>query len=150
VDRTYFEELEIGDRFGGTSYEVPADEMIEFSRRWDPRPIHLEREAAVAAGFADVIASGAYTTSVLTLLVMRAREQAGNHAVIAVLEVRNRMPNPVCGGDVLTFDGEIVAKRESKSRPGTGIITTRAHLTNQRGEIAFDSEMVTLVEKRNA
>jgi acyl dehydratase len=149
VDQTFFEELEIGDRFGGTSYEVPAAEMIEFSRQWDPRPVHLDRDAALAAGFPDVIASGAYTTAVLTLLVMRARERAGNHAVIAVLEVKNRMPNPVCGGDVLTFDGEIVAKRDSTSRPGTGIVTTRAHLTNQRGEVAFDSETVTLVEKRS-
>ena len=86
MEQTFYEELAIGDRFGGTSYAVPADEMIEFSRKWDPRPVHLDREAALAAGFADVIASGAYTTAILTLLVMRAREQAGNHAVIAVLD----------------------------------------------------------------
>ena len=148
MTQTFYEDLDIGDRFGGTTYTVPADEMVEFSRKWDPRPIHLDVDAARAAGFDDVIASGAYTTAVFTLLVMRARERAGNHAVIAVLGVNNQMPNPVRAGDVLDFDAEIVAKRESKSRPGTGVVTTRGRLTNQRGEVVFDSETVTLVHRR--
>jgi acyl dehydratase len=148
VAQTFFEDLEVGDRFGGTTYAVPAGEMLEFSRKWDPRPVHLDAAAARAAGFDDVIASGAYTTAVFTLLVMQARERSGNHAVIAVLGVKNQMPNPVFGGDHLDFDAEIVAKRASRSRPGTGVVTTRGRLTNQRGEVVFDSETVTLVHRR--
>lgn len=146
--RTFYEDLAVGDRFGGTTYTVPAGEMLDFSRKWDPRPVHLDRDAAAAAGFGDVIASGAYTTAILTLLFMRAREQAGNHAVIAVLGVHNQMPNPVRAGDVLGFDAEIVAKRESRSRAGTGVVTTRARLTNQDGAVVLDSETVTLVQCR--
>jgi len=148
VTDTYYEDLHVGDRFGGTRYAVPADEMLDFSRKWDPRPIHLDEVAARAAGFDGVIASGAYTTAIFTLLVMQARERAGNHAVIAVLGVKNQMPNPVRGGDVLAFDAEIVAKRESRSRPTAGVVTTHGRLTNQHGDVVFDSETVTLVARR--
>ena len=68
--------------------------------------------------------------------------------MIAVLGVQQPDAEPGRAGDVLDFDAEIVAKRESKSRPGTGVVTTRARLTNQRGEVVLDSETVTLVHRR--
>jgi acyl dehydratase len=122
--------------------------MLAFAAQWDPRPVHLDHDVAVRDGFPGVIASGAYTTAILTRMIMRAREDAGNHATLAVATVTNRFPTPVLAGDELRFDAEIMEKRESRSRPTTGIVVTRSTLTNQRGEIAMDSETVTLVQRR--
>jgi acyl dehydratase len=149
-DLTYFEDLAIGQRFGGTTFTVDRDEMLEYARRWDPRPIHLDRGAAVASGFPDVIATGSFTTAIYTLMIMRAREADGNHATLAVVTVTNRLPNPLLAGDTVRFDAEIADKRESRSRPAAGVVTTTGTLTNQRDEVVFDSETVTLVHRRPA
>lgn len=148
MTRKYFEDLEVGHRFGGASYTVERDEMVAFARKWDPRPIHVEEEAGIAAGFGGVIASGAYTTAIFTLLSMRSRAQAGDHAVIAGLGAESRLPQPVRAGDTLTYGAEISAKRASESRADAGIVLTRARLTNQAGAVVYESETATLVARR--
>ena len=145
----YFEDLSVGQRFGGTSYEIPRDEMLAYASKWDPRPIHLDERAGEAAGFGGVIASGSYTLSIFTLLTLQAREKDGQHAVIAALSSDMRMPKPVRAGDTLTLDAEIVSKRESRSRPDAGILTTRSKLTNGEGVVVFECETKTLVERRD-
>ena len=32
--RMYFEDLSVGQRFGGTSYEIPHDEMLAYASKW--------------------------------------------------------------------------------------------------------------------
>jgi acyl dehydratase len=147
---TYFEDLEVGHRFGGATFTVDRDEMLDYARRWDPRPVHLDLDAAIRDGFPDVIATGSFTTAVYSLMIMRAREADGNHATLAVVSVTNKLPAPVIAGDVLRFDAEIAEKRESRSRPAAGIVITRGTLTNQRDEVVFDSETITLVHRRPA
>ncbi|HAJ45500.1 MAG TPA: dehydratase, partial [Alphaproteobacteria bacterium] len=41
---------------------------------------------------------------------------------------------PVFAGDTLYAESEVLAKRESQSRPGQGIVTIRTLGRNQRGE----------------
>ncbi len=147
-DRAYFEDLEVGLRFGGDSYAVEHEEMLAFARKWDPQAMHVDVEAGEQAGFDGIIASGAYTTAIFTLLATRSRLKAGDHAVIAVMAVRNRLPHPVRAGDELTYRAEVSSRRESKSRPDAGVVTTIATLTNQRDQIVFESESVTLVARR--
>ena len=45
------------------------------------------------------------------------------------------MPKPVFLGDTLRARTEIVDLKDSKSRPGAGIVTFRHELINQRDEI---------------
>jgi acyl dehydratase len=145
--RRYYEDLPVGFRFGGESYTVPRREMIAFAERWDPRPIHLDDAAGQAAGFGCAIASGAYTTAIFTLLSVRARTKSGDQAILAGLgsEIKLRA---VRAGDTLTYDAEIVGRRESRSLPHAGIVETRAILTNQHGEEAYETTTTTLVLKR--
>jgi len=144
----YLEDLKVGMAFEGERYAVPHDEMIEFARKWDPRPIHLDDAAGRAAGFGGVIASGAYTTAIFTRLTLAARDADGGHAVIAGLGATMALPNPVRAGDVLAFRAEIVEARPSKSRPDAGVVSMRATLVNQRGEVVYETTTATLVARR--
>lgn len=146
----YLEDLKVGDSFGGVRYAVPRDEMIEFARKWDPRPIHVDDEAGRAAGFGEAIASGAYTTAIFTRLALASREADGGHAVIAGLGASMALPRPVRAGDELEFRAEILEARPSKSRPDAGVLTMRARLYDQRGEIVYESTTSTLVARRPA
>jgi acyl dehydratase len=127
-----FDDLQVGDRVTVGPYEVTTDEMLEFNRRWDPLPIHVDEEAARRAGHRGVIASGQYTLCIkqhfITMMEWR-------DAVIGALgfdELRFR--SPVHGGDRLTMTIECVDKRESRSNPDRGIAKFKMVMNNQHGE----------------
>ncbi|MBY0399986.1 MaoC family dehydratase N-terminal domain-containing protein [Myxococcota bacterium] len=146
----YLEDFEPGQSFGGERYVVRRDEMIEFARKWDPRPIHVDDAAGREAGFGEAIASGAYTTAIFTRLALASREADGGHAVIAGLGATMSLPRPVRANDVLEFRAEILEARPSKSRPDAGVLRMRALLLDQKGEIVYESMTATLVARRPA
>jgi acyl dehydratase len=148
VPRSYLEDLEEGSAFGGETYQVDADEMLAFSRKWDPRDIHVDDDAGQAAGYGGLIASGAYTTAIFTLLSLRAREKDGDHAVLAGLGAEIALSRPVRSGDTLRYAAKIVEVRESKNRPDAGVVKTEASLVNQKGETVYQLTTATLVAKR--
>ena len=151
MGRMYFEDIAVGLTFGGERYTIDAEEMLAFARKWDPRPLHVDPDSAAAAAFGGVIASGAYLTAIFTLLSQRSRKAAGDHALIAALGSEGqRIPHPGRAGDTLTYGAEVVAKRDSKSRPDAGVLRTRAWLANQDGAVVMECETVTLIEKRPA
>jgi acyl dehydratase len=56
-----------------------------------------------------------------------------------------RLPSPVFAGDTLRAETEILAKRESKSRTGQGIVTVRTRGLNQRDEVVIEFERSIMV-----
>ncbi len=150
MSRRYLEDLEEGTTLEGQSYAVAADEMLAFSQKWDPRDIHLDDEAGRAAGYGGVIASGAYTTAIFTLLSVRSRNADGDHAVLAGLGSETRLTKPVRAGDTLRYESTIVGVRKSKSRPDAGIVTSEARLVNQKDETVYALTTNVLVARRPA
>src|ERR1700686_3866323 len=49
-----------------------------------------------------------------------------------------RLPRPVFAGDTLWAESEVLSVRESRSRPGCGIIEVRTRGVNQRGEVILE------------
>ena len=58
------------------------------------------------------------------------------------------MTAPVFAGDTLYAESEVIAKRESQSRPTQGIVTVRTRGTNQDGKVVISYERTVLVPKR--
>ena len=81
MERVDDEDIEGGRRFGGPMYTIEAGEMLEFARKWDPRPLHVDEKSDAAKAFGGITASGAYLTARFTLLSQRARRQAGRRRV---------------------------------------------------------------------
>ena len=59
-------------------------------------------------------------------------------------------PKPVFHGDTLYAETVCTGKRESKSRPGEGIVTLEHTGRNQNGDIVARAGRTTLVQKRPA
>jgi acyl dehydratase len=55
---------------------------------------------------------------------------------------------PVYPGDTICVESEIVAKRESRSRPEAGIITWVHRAFNQEGRLVVEIRRTNLVYKR--
>jgi acyl dehydratase len=57
------------------------------------------------------------------------------------------MPKPVFIGDTLRAETEVIALKESKSRPDAGVVTFLHRCLNQRDEIVCQSECAALLKK---
>ena len=61
-----------------------------------------------------------------------------------------KLPNPVYAGDTLWAESEVLAVRESGSRPNCGIVRIRTRGINQRHEVVIEFTRSFLVLKRDA
>ncbi|HKC78110.1 MAG TPA: MaoC family dehydratase, partial [Gaiellaceae bacterium] len=59
-----------------------------------------------------------------------------------------RLPAPVFAGDTIRAETEILAKRESQSRPGSGVVTVRTRGLNQDDVVVIEFERTVLVPLR--
>jgi acyl dehydratase len=142
VGRTYAE-LEVGavyrSRFGRTVLE--ADNVWFTLLTLNTNPIHFDAHYAAQSEWGQPLVDSTFTLALVTgLSVIDVSERAVN---LGWREVR--LPAPVFAGDTIRAETEILEKRESKSRPGFGVVTVRTRGLNQRDEVVIDFERTVLV-----
>ena len=142
----YFEELKIGQRRLIGTHFIAKDEAIEFARTWEPQPYHLDEAAAEASLYGGLTVCSLYLFAVCTRLFFQLEDQIAVTAMLGKDEVR--LPKPARPGDALTYYTECVAKRPSRSRPGSGIITLLDTLHNAAGETVLTQKVTLLVSRR--
>jgi acyl dehydratase len=142
VSRSY-DELEVGavyrSRFGRTVLE--ADNVWFTLLTLNTNPIHFDAQYAATTEWGRPLVDSTFTLALVTgLSVTDVSEQAVN---LGWREVR--LPAPVFAGDTIRAETEVVEKRESKSRPGQGIVTVRTRGLNQDGEVVIEFERTIMV-----
>jgi acyl dehydratase len=145
----YFEDIEIGKQVRAEPYTVSEEEIVEFAKRWDPRPQHVDADAALGTPFKGLAASGAHTISVyFRLLYNLSQLEREPLAAIAGLGFEIKLPRPVRPRDQLTLTTEPIEKRDSEKNPKAGVARTRGTLTNQAGEVVLEVVATGLFAKR--
>ncbi len=144
MDMWYFDDIPLNQPWTTEEYVVPEEEMVAFARRWDPLPIHTDRQAAEASPHGSLIAPASYIISLASALVQNAGPRI---AYIAGLEWKTRLMAPVRAGDCLVATCQCAYKRES-SKPDRGVAQFLTVMRNQRDETVITSEMTTLVARR--
>ena len=138
-----YEELEIGavyrSRFGRTVLE--ADNVWFTLLTLNTNPIHFDAEYAASTEWERPLVDSTFTLALVTGLSVVAVSERGVN--LGWREVR--LPAPVFAGDTLRAETEILEKRESKSRPGQGIVTVRTRGLNQRNEVVIEFERSIMV-----
>lgn len=142
----YFEDIRPGESMRSPTYSVDVDEMIDFARRWDPVPIHIDPTAA-GADAGGVTASGTYVLAVKSRLLHELPEAVAIFGSAGYDEVR--FHEPVRGGDVLHVVMEWLEVRESRSKPDRGVVKLRISLVNQNG-VTVMSHLDTLIVQRGS
>lgn len=126
---TYFEDVTVGDRRDLGVVTAEGEEMVEFAKRYDPQPVHTDPDAASETHFGGLVASGWYTASLcMRVLVEEVLRDAAALGALGLEELR--WSAPVRPGDELEVTNEVLAKRQSESKPTRGIVT--AELTASR------------------
>ena len=111
----------------------------------NPQPLHLDAEYAAKTEFGQIVVNGLFT---FALMVGVSVEDTTLGTLIANLGYdKVTMPKPVFIGDTLRSETEVVALRESKSRPDAGIVTFRHRCFNQRDQLVCEALRTALVIK---
>ncbi|WP_408988108.1 MaoC family dehydratase [Sphingomonas sp. SUN019] len=127
----YFEDIAVGStaRFG--AYQVTREEVMDFARKYDPQPFHLDDEAAAKTHFGRLSASGWHTCAMVMSMVVEnvSKNQQAGLGSPGIDELR--WLKPVYPGDTLRCETEVLEKRVSASRPEMGLFKSRMTVRNQ-------------------
>ena len=146
----YFNELTVGARIIHPIRRtvMEADNLLWSALTHNPQPLHLDVEAAKASEFGQILVNSTFTFSLMVGLSVG--ETTFGPLVANLGFDKVVLPKPVFIGDTLRCESEVVALRESKSRPWAGIATWQHKLFNQRDEIVCQCLRTALLKKKPA
>jgi itaconyl-CoA hydratase len=145
----FFEDFDVGDvfrsRLGRTLTEV--DNIWFTGLTWNTNQMHFNTPYAEGTRFGKPLMNSCFTLAVVCGLSVPDTSENGT----ANLSWTNiKLPTPVFAGDTLWAESEVLAVRESKSKPNVGIIGLRTRGVNQHGQVVIEFERSFMVYRRGA
>jgi acyl dehydratase len=146
----YFEDWAVGDTLRHQPHRTvtEADNLIISTLTHNPQPLHLDAEYAGASEFGRIVVNGTFTFALLVGLSVGDTTLGTLVANLGYDKVR--MPKPVFIGDTLRAETEVIALKDSQSRPNAGIVTFAHRMLNQRDEIVCTMERTALIQRKPA
>jgi acyl dehydratase len=145
----YFEDYVVGSTVELAPVDVTLEDIVDFGRRYDPQPFHVDEVAAATSPFGGIVASGWHTCALLMRSIVAGYITGeGNLGGSGAKEIRWFVP--VRPGDRLQPTATIVGARRSASRPDRGVIETEVQAHNQAGELVTRMTLVHLTLTRPA
>ena len=143
----YYEDFEVGDVYE----HRPGRTITETDNTWftlltmNNHPLHFDAVYAAKSEFGRPLVNSTLTLAiVMGMSVSDVSQKAiGNLGWTDV-----RLTAPVFAGDTLYAESEVLAKRQSKSRPTQGIVTVATTGKKQDGTVVITYERTVLVPKR--
>ena len=127
-----FAQFSVGQVLHAGPRPVSEAEIIEFARRYDSQPFHVDPHSAAARHWGGVISSGWLTCSIAMELAVNAW-LLDSDAIGAPGVDELRWERPVRPDDALSLTATILEKRLT-SAGNRGLMVWRWELHNQRGE----------------
>ena len=134
----YFEEFEIGMEFNHplTRTVTEMDNILFCAMTHNPQPLHLDEEFSKGTMYGQRLVNSMFTLGLVIGVTVGDTTLGTTLGNLGLTDVR--FVNPVFHGDTIRAVTKITDKRESKSRPTTGIVTFEHFGFNQREEeVAF-------------
>jgi len=132
----YFEDFPAGRVDESAPRTITLEEMLEFARKYDPQPFHLDEEAARKTIFGGLIGSGWLTVSVMMRLLwdtmLKDVMSLGSPGSDEI-----RWLKPVRPGDTLRARFTVVEAIASRSKPDRGVVKTFTEILNQHDEVVM-------------
>lgn len=143
----YFDQWAVGDRL---AHEIrrtvtETDNLLFSVMTHNPQPLHIDAEAAKVSEFGQILVNGTFTFALMVGLSVGDTTLGTLVANLGYTDLV--MPAPVFLGDTMRANSEVVALKQSKSRPGAGIVTFRHELINQRDEVVCRCLRSALVKR---
>lgn len=146
--RYWFEDFSVG-----MTVEIPGpvltrESIMEFARRYDPQPFHVDEEAAKQSAYGGLIASGWHTVSLAMRMICDAylldAASLGSPGVNQV-----RWLKPVRPGDAIRLRMTVLEAKPSASKPDRGTVLHRWEILNQKDEVVMNMEGYGMFRRRS-
>jgi acyl dehydratase len=118
-----FDDLSQGQELQFGSFTMTEPEILDFARRFDPQPFHVDPERAKATIFGGLIASGLHTQAAAFGHILRTGlfekvSLGGTEQVV-------RWPAPVRPGEEIAVSARVEELIPSRSKPDRGVAKIR-------------------------
>jgi acyl dehydratase len=143
----YYEQFELGQKFKHDIRRTvtETDNILFTTMTHNPAAIHLDAEASKDSLYGKVLVNSVFTLGLMVGVSVGDTTLGTTVANLGWDEVR--FPKPLFVGDTLHAETEVMEKRESKSRPETGIVVFRHTAFNQRNELVASCLRSALMHK---
>lgn len=143
----YYEGFTVGEliRHDIRRTVTEADNVLFTTMTMNPAAVHLDAEYSAGTEFGKPLVNSIFT---LGLVVGLSVADTTLGTTVGNLGFENtRFPKPVFHGDTIRAETEVADMRESRSRPGQGIVTFLHRGLNQRDEIVCECRRLALMLK---
>ena len=143
----YFEDFKVGDVYE----HRPGRTLSEADNTWftlltmNTHPLHFDAAYAAKTEFERPLMNSTLTLAMVTGMSVSDLSQK---AIANLGWDKIRLTAPVFAGDTIYAESEVLAKRESKSRPDQGIVTVKTTGKKADGTVFMTYERAFLVPKR--
>lgn len=132
MKRRYFEDLRDGEPLHCEEVAITREAVMDFAKKFDPQPFHIDDNAALESIFGGLIASSLHILAACTRVVVEAQGSVAILSGVGMHEVK--MFTPVRPGDHLSVDARWTELKRSRSKPDRGFASIRCRVSNQRQE----------------
>jgi itaconyl-CoA hydratase len=143
----FFEDFEVGD-----VYEHPLGRTVtQTDNAWftlltqNTAPVHFDHHYAAQTEFGRPLVNSAFT---IALVTGQSVSDISQNVMANLGWDEVRLPHPLFEGDTVYSTSEVIATRESQSRPNVGIVTVRTTGFNQDGVPVITFQRTVMVYRR--
>ena len=143
----YLEDFRVGDVYEHrpgrtiTEYDNTAFTLLTMNQH----PLHFDAEYAAKSEFRKPLVNSCLTLSIVAGMSV---SDVSQKTIANLGWDKVKMANPVFNGDTIYAESEVLAVRESKSRPTQGIVTIRSIGKKSDGVEVISFERTMLIPKR--
>jgi len=141
----YFEDFTVGDIYEHPGRTIGDADNTWFTLTMNQHPLHFDEAYAARSEFGRPVVNSCLTLSIVAGMSVA---DVSQKAVANLGWTDIRLTAPVFIGDTIYAESEVLAKRESGSRPNQGIVTVRTSGRKADGIVFMTYERTVLVPKR--
>ncbi|WP_280424522.1 MaoC family dehydratase [Nocardia carnea] len=144
----WFDELVVGQKFEHPIRRTvtETDNVLFTAMTHNPALLHLDEEYMKETEFGRRVVNSAFTLGLMVGISVGDTTLGTAVANLGWDEVR--FPKPLFHGDTIHVETEVLELRESKSRPGQGIVVFLHRAFNQHGELVASCKRSGLQRKK--
>jgi len=145
----WFEDFPVGMAVEMAGPTLTRESILEYARRYDPQPFHVDEAAAKESIYGGLIASGWQTVSLVMRMICDAYLlEAASLGSPGVNEVR--WLKPVRPGDTIRLRMRVLESKPSTSKPDRGTVLHCWEVFNQKDELVLTMEGYGMFRRRAA
>jgi acyl dehydratase len=147
----YFEGFEVGKTYEHTLRRTVTqmDNMLFSNMTLTPQPLHIDREfCEKETDWGQPLMNSLFTLGLMIGIQVSDMTVGTTIANLGMSDVK--FPNPLFENDTVNCTTTVISKRESKSRPGAGIVEFHHKAFKQDGKLVAECHRQAFMLKRPA